>query len=256
MRVYLADAGTRFQSTHTESLKRGFSQGEIFNGAHVLWSYFYINPFAEKIVIPNCKSFLLDSGAFTFLSSSKKSADWDSYLAKYAEFISNNGVDLFFELDIDPVVGYENVKKYRAKLERLTGKQAIPVWHKSRGKDEFLALCRDYPYVAVGGIVTKEIKREQHKYFPWFIDTAHENDCMIHGLGYTSPDGLHKYHFDSVDSSSWTSGNRFGISYTFNGQTLVQRKKPQNTRLQDHYGMSFCNFNEWLKFQRYAETHL
>lgn len=104
--------------------------------------------------------------------------------------------------------------------------------------------------------MTKEITKEQHKHFSWFIDTAHENGCMIHGLGYTSLDGLRKYHFDSVDSSSWTSGNRFGISYTFDGRTLVQTKKPQNARIQHHNGMAFRNFTEWLKFQRYAETYL
>lgn len=133
MRVYLAEAGSLFKSVHAESLKRGHSHGEIFRNACILWSFFYCNPFAEKIVIPNCKSFLLDSGAFTFLSGAKKTVDWDSYLTKYAEFIRENGIERFFELDIDSVVGYKNVKNYRSKLERLTGKQAIPVWHKNRG---------------------------------------------------------------------------------------------------------------------------
>lgn len=35
----------------------------------------------------NAKSFLLDSGAFTFLRSGKR-VDWDDYVGRYARFIN------------------------------------------------------------------------------------------------------------------------------------------------------------------------
>ena len=46
------------------------------------------------------------------------------------------------------------------------------VWHKSRGKDYWLKMIKEYDYVAIGGIVTKEIKPSEYKYFHWFIRQA------------------------------------------------------------------------------------
>ena len=221
----------------------------------ILESYFYTDKWTEAI-IPNLKKFLLDSGAFTFMSSHKGKVDWDEYLDGYIDFINRNNVDLFFELDIDSLVGYENVLKMRKKLEYETGKKAIPVWHKSRGKDEFLRMCDEYDYVAIGGIVTKEITRQEYKFFPWFINEAHKRGAKIHGLGFTNLEGIRKYKFDSVDSTSWTTGNRFGSIYRFNGRTMEKFDKKDGQRLSDSRAVAVNNFNEWVKFQKYAEKHL
>lgn len=220
----------------------------------ILESFYYANEWTEW-AIPRLSKFLLDSGAFTYLSQGK-SADWNDYLRRYVDFINRNDVKLFFELDIDPLVGYENVLKLRRKLEDRTGKKCIPVWHKSRGKDEFLRMCDEYDYVAIGGIVTQEIKRDEHKYFPWFIKEAHKRGAKIHGLGYTNLKGLERYHFDSVDSTSWTTGNRFGLIYKFDGHTMRKYEAGEGHRLKDARASAVNNFNEWVKFQQYARLHL
>ena len=114
---------------------------------YVLESFFYIRPWQIE-EIPKWKMFLLDSGAFTFMhgiEASSKPVDWDGYLSRYIDFINRNDVQHFFELDVDSIVGYDAVKRMRARLEAETGKQSIPVWHRSRGLDEFKRLCRDYP---------------------------------------------------------------------------------------------------------------
>lgn len=198
---------------------------------------------------------MLDSGAFTFFTQGKQ-VDWEEYTERYAEFINRNRVELFFELDIDSLIGYERVLELRKKLERLTGKQPIPVWHRNRGKDEFVKMCDEFPYVALGGIVSKEFKQKDYRMFPWFISEAHNKGCKIHGLGFTNLKGLERYHFDSVDSTAWVSGNRFGALYRFNGKTMVKHTKPDGMRLVNQREAALNNFNEWLKFQRYAETHL
>ena len=71
------------------------------------------------------------------------------------EFINTYKIDKFFELDIDSVVGYEEVLKLRKKLEHLTEKQCIPVWHTSRGKEDFLKTC--------GKNKTNNNKKKDHK---------------------------------------------------------------------------------------------
>ncbi len=257
MNLYLADGGGRFKDTEKGLIEKGFTEGQMFQGANILQSFFYCNDYTQKVVIPNCRDFMLDSGAFTFMSSNKSTVDWDEYINKYAKFIkSNKKIDKFFELDIDNVVGYEKVKEYRKLLEDLTGKKCIPVWHKSRGKEEYLKMCEEYSYVAIGGIVTKEITREQYPFFTWFIDEAHKRKAKIHGLGFTNLEGLKKYHFDSVDSTSWTTGNRFGAIYQFNGETMIKHSKKEGQRLAQSRTAAIHNFTEWLKFQRYAENNL
>ena len=230
-------------------------EGDLFAGKNILQSFYYCNDFTEKVVIPNCKNFMLDSGAFTFFSAGGQ-ADWDDYIKRYAKFINKNDIKLYYELDIDALIGYDKVLYYRAKLEDLTGKPAIPVWHKSRGQDEFIKMCEQYKYVAVGGIVTKEITQKEHKFFPWFIKTAHAHKAKIHGLGYTNLTGLTKYKFDSVDSTAWLSGNRFGSVYQFNGKTMIKHGKKEGQRIADQKAVALHNFKEWAKFQKYAEIHL
>ena len=232
------------------------------NRIFVLESFYYVNEWTEKF-IPRFGKFLLDSGAFTYVGTRKDArVDWIDYVDRYADFINRNNVDLFFELDIDKLIGYRDVLKLRKRLEMKTGKQCIPVWHKTRGKDDFINMCKEYPYVSIGGLVgaggagATAYSASLQKYFPWFIDTAHKHGAKIHALGFTNLKGLEKYHFDSVDSTSWTSGNRFGVVHVFTGKTMIQKKRKPNERMVNTHELALYNFNEWVKFQRYAEKYL
>lgn len=224
----------------------------------LLESFYYIKEWQIPI-IKKCKFFLLDSGAFTFMNGSKGKVNWKEYIDKYIKFINDFDIKYFFELDVDSVLGYENVKKIRRYIEEQTGKKVIPVFHKSRGKAEWLKLCDEYDYVAIGGIVTREIKPSEYKYFHWFINEAHKRGCKVHGLGFTNLNGLKVYKFDSVDSTSWKSGNRFGTLYLYEKGTLKQIKKPVGTRMITGDKYSYVErfvLQEWIKFQKYAEIHL
>lgn len=136
---------------------------------YILESFYYVKPWQLQ-KIHEWDMFLLDSGAFTFLSSQKgNSVDWKEYVKNYADFIIKNKIENFFELDIDPVIGYDNVLKIRRYLENRTGKKCIPVWHRSRGKEDFLRMCDEYDYVAVGGIVSREILPKEYNIFTYLI---------------------------------------------------------------------------------------
>lgn len=199
---------------------------------------------------------MLDSGAFTFFSSGG-GVNWNDYIKQYAAFINRNRVENYFELDIDKLIGYEKVLYYRAKLEDMTGKPCIPVWHYSRGKDAFIRMCEQYDYVAFGGLNTDGISRKKiTRFMPWFIDTAHDIGVKIHGLGFTALRQLPYTHFDSVDSTAWLSGNRFGTVYYFTGETLKTYKGSKRQRLKDYKAVAVHNFKEWKKFAAYAEKNL
>jgi len=226
---------------------------------NLLESFFYLrgNTTYHEL-LPYYKNFLLDSGAFTFMQGVKGKVDWDGYLEEYAAYINKHNIMRFFELDIDSLVGIKEVERLRSKLEKLTNKQPIPVWHISRGKDYFFKICDAYKYVAIGGIVTKEIPTKKYEpLFPWFIQQAHQRGCKIHGLGYTNIKGLHKYHFDSVDSTTWLYGNRGGYVYLFNPLTgMMDRIQSETGARLSARDAAIHNFNEWVKFQKYARIRL
>lgn len=252
MNLYLAESGG--------CLKQYLSEADLYKDAFILQSFFYVSDFTEEIIIPNCKDFLLDSGAFTFIQKAKNNVDWSEYTKRYAAFINKNKIKKFFELDIDSIVGYEKVIELRKQLEDLTGSQPIPVWHQNRGAEEFIHMCEEYPYVAIGGLVggggnSSEYSQKYWGLFPWFINNAHKHGAKIHALGFTSMKGLHQYKFDSVDSSSWVSGNRFGMIYYFDGKTIKQISKPPGKRVKTNQA-AIHNFNEWKKFSKYAERNL
>lgn len=225
------------------------------NKPYILESFYYADELTEKM-LPLFGDFLLDSGAFTFMMNAKSHVDWGEYVKRYADFINRNNIEKFFELDIDSVVGYEKVLKYRELLENLTGKRCIPVWHVSRGIKDYRETCREYDYIAIGGIVSKEIKPEQYTAFPSMIAEAHRNGCKVHGLGFTNLAWLSRCRFDSVDSTAWTTGNRFGFIYRFDGKTMQKEKVPDGMRLKDGRTVAVINYTEWIKFQKYAEVNL
>lgn len=241
MKVDLTDSGNCEESTKQER-------------PYILESFFYCDENTEKL-LPYFGDFLLDSGAFTFMQGTSGAVDWDGYIERYAEFIRRNNISKFFELDIDSVVGYDRVKPMRRKLENLANRQSIPVWHKSRGIEEYRKLCDEYPYVALGGIVSGEFTKADYRLFPALIAEAHKRGAKVHGLGFTNLSLLPSCHFDSVDSTAWTTGNRFGFIYKFDGKTMRKIEAGNNRRLGDPRKVALNNFTEWIKYQRYAEIH-
>lgn len=226
---------------------------------YILESFYYIKDWQIPL-IKDFDLFLLDSGAFTFMNNLKKgeNVDFEAYLKRYIEFINKYDIKYFFELDIDSVVGYEEVKQLRKILEKETNKKCIPVWHKSRGLEEWKKLTKEYDYVAIGGIVTKEIKPNEHIIFKPLLEIARKNKCKVHGLGYTNLNGIKKYKFYSVDSTSWKSGNRFGSLYLFKNNELIKIDKPKNKKVATgpyYSAVEKLVFEEWVKFQTYADKN-
>jgi len=231
------------------------TQAKQFNHApYILESYYYArnNKWMMEL-LPRFKGFLLDSGAFTFMSQDSSGVDFEQYTREYAAFINKNNIKLFFELDIDSVVPWQRYLDLRKLLEDLTGEDPIPVFHKSRGKEWFQDAVRSHGYVAVGGIVTGEIKRTEYGSLLWFINEAHRNDCKIHGLGFTNLSWLPRLPWDSVDSTAWLYGNRSGVVYQFDGKTIKKHTGPQGARLKSRE-TAIHNFNEWVKFAEYMEA--
>lgn len=171
-------------------------------------------------------SFMLDSGAFTFMNSGKK-VHWKSYVNGYIDFINKYDIDRFIELDLYGVLGVETTEKIRRYIEHYTGKKPIPVYHGTMPVSYFRMLCQNYPYVAISATGTIESSKwtKNKKALKQVIRIGHSYGTKLHGLGYTRMSNLNKVEisFDSVDSSSWLSGGRFGTWYFIKHGNICQK---------------------------------
>ena len=159
----------------------------------------------------------------------------------------------FFELDVDSIVGYDAVKRMRVRLEAETEKQSIPVWHRSRGLDEFKRLCRDYPYIGIGGFAIKHIQPSEYGYVRRLVQYANSCGVRVHGLGYTKKDAV-SFGFYSVDSTTWTTQVNFGGLSYFNGSEMVVVRPPKGMIGADYRRRREYSLREWIKYQKYLDT--
>ena len=228
---------------------------EFCKGLYVLFSFAYNNKSDCKTLIPYCKDVLMDSGAFTIMNKSKKDFDIMDYCKRYANFIKENNIEKFIELDIEGVFGFDKYKDCLHCLQDITGKNPIYVFHKWRGIDYYKELVRKYDYVALGDVSVGSGSRKLYQYFPWFLNEAHKNNCKVHGLAFTSMKDLQFMDFDSVDSSSWTMGARYARMFRFDGHSVrtydcrrtEERELPSSTECKE-----YC-LPEWKKLSEYFD---
>lgn len=199
--------------------------------------------------------FMLDSGAFTFMNSGKKVA-WEQYINEYIEFINKWDIDRFIELDLYGVLGVENTEHIRKYIEKKTGKKPIPVYHGTLPVSYFRELCQEYSYVAISATGTIESSKwtRNKKALKQMIKIGHSYGTKLHGLGYTRLENINnpEVQFDSVDSSSWLYGSRFGVMYkTKQGKVIQINAKDYKTGIRrTHDDWIKINMPVWIDKQK------
>lgn len=206
--------------------------------------------------IKNARNFMLDSGVFTMINS-KKNVPIERYADEYADFVRENRIGQYVELDVDQIIGVKKTRALRDRIEKRVGWRSIPVWHTIRGRQSFLDDTKDYDYIALGYFLTEGLSPSlTEKYARSFVDAAHENECRIHGLGFTKTELLPDIPFDSVDSSTWSSAPRYGKISVFNGKIIRNIQKKEGTRLTMSKEAARYSFSSWRKYQDYAYKYL
>lgn len=186
----------------------------IRRGKEMKWnllSYYQIRNEVELFTkcLAHSELMIVDSGAHSFQKGKK--VDWEKYTKQYADFIRQYDCPKivgFFEMDVDNIIGYENVLKLRKVLTAVSEK-IIPVWHKNRGIDDFKRMCQEYAgrVVAITGFRNEDIRDEQ---YPMFLKYAKKHNCKVHCLGMTRKEILEKVPFDYTDSASWKLQSAYG----------------------------------------------
>lgn len=201
-------------------------------------------------------NFLLDSGGFSYLNGAKITIeDMEKYINRYIEFIVKNDIKYYFEMDVDKIFGIEIVEKWRNIIEKRTGKQCIPIWHKSRGVEYWKKMCDEYKYIAVGGFALHDIKKQEYEQIKKFVAYANNRNVKVHGLGFTKTKLLKEYRFYSVDSSSWLASSIKGRTVcNFINKELKQRKIDKEDRKINLSKLASHNMKEWIKYQKFMEV--
>jgi len=198
----------------------------------LLVSYVYLDAFLKRQSEYVYEDWVLDSGAF---SAHNKGEEID--LATYIDCIhklqdSDKTLTEVFALDVigDWRGSLRNCEKMWDK-----GIEAIPCYHPGRNEPEdvLVGLARDYPKIAVGGVVgvTKHLKE---RIIGQVFNRAWP--CKIHGFGMSSADMVMKYPFHSVDASNWEVGPcAFGNWAAFGNMSI--RGKDQDLRAEVEWHM-------------------
>ena len=139
------------------------------------------------------------------------------------------------------------------KIHRETDIEPIVVWHRERGFDYLKMMIKKYKFIGFSGFVEDKTgeKEVPDKYVDIFLKMANDNNCKVHGFGYTRSD-IFKRKFYSVDSSSWRMGFRFGTIDEFVGYKMKKRMRLKN--YSDKYiDIAENNVKEWVKYQSYLD---
>ena len=80
----------------------------------------------------------------------------------------------------------------------------------------------------------------------------------MHGLAFTSMRDLQFMEFDSVDSSSHTSGARFAHPFRFDGHTVqtYDCKRTETRQLDHNEVIKLHDYLEWQKLSQYYDTEM
>lgn len=223
---------------------------------NVLGSFYYLRKFSpdkrEKIkqwLKDNNICFLMDSGVFSLREDKKffrvrktKSELLDFYTSFTKEYFSivqewYDVIYQFAEMDIDSVIGFEEVKKLRLLLPSQYKAKMCAVHHPdSRTNTDFLKDCSEYQFMGLGTSMQKSDDRRVATYGS-FVKHTQKNKNKIHGFALVDTAMLNAVPFSSADSNSWKSGVMYGILFYFDKEKRKIRsfRYKNSKELTKHY---------------------
>jgi len=206
---------------------------------------------------------MIDSGAYSYFSGTAEIFNdylIDKYVEQYGLWLKDNKdyYTDFVEMDIDKMINYDlkRIEKYRKYLEDCAGKKSIPVWHVNRGLEYWDKMTQEYDYVGIGGIAINEFRDAKRKIYH-MLKIARKNKCRVHAFGFTFLNYLKLIPLDSVDSSSCTTGSRYGVFYLFLDKKLYQFPLQKLQKSSKINGVEFdnINFKTWKLYKDYLKKY-
>jgi len=210
-----------------------------------------IQRICEKIKKAGGRVFF-DSGGLQILlrwreNKLPKNFDLNKYFEDYLATIIHNRehIDYFAELDIDAVVGYDKVKKWRKRFEETSlDDKLIYVWHNTipDSYNEWEIWCKQRKFLSIGfaeeGIHERATSFKAMDREIKLIQKAHDYGVKVHLLGVKSPSVLLRVEPDSADTGGWLYPLQWGKVLIFTEGRLIEKK-----------------FNEIIDHQKLAQDY-
>ena len=213
----------------------------------VLYSYWYILQMRRETFIAKMQdeypevSFILDSGAFTYWAKYKNEPEklmgWREFRRNYFDYIDGTWERWarVAELDLDNTfaeITLDRLADWRDEMyERCPEANLMPVWHGNRGPEEWDSYIRDrrWKYLAIGS------GQRLMGMIRGMIWKAHQWRRPVHGFGMTRVNTvLGLVNYDSVDSSSWLSGQKYGTLFCFRENKFSLVMKDRRSQFRKH----------------------
>lgn len=173
-----------------------------------LTSYHYFKNYDYNRIIEGAQGRPLmifgDSGAY---SAASLGATID--LDDYAQWIIKWQHILTTYSNLDVIGDADGSMINQRRLETEYGLNPLPVFHVGSEFTRLEALCEEYDYIALGGMVPYSTTNLGSWLLKCF-KVADKHGTVFHGFGQTRREYLMDFPWYSVDSSSWGKGHIFG----------------------------------------------
>lgn len=160
----------------------------------------------------------VDSGAYT-----ARTMGVDLDLEGYIEWLTVNRSLIGQYANLDVIRDPEATARNQATME-AAGLAPVPVFHTGSSWVELHRLAEQYDYVALGGMASESAARDSGEWMKWQVhahQVAARYGCRLHGFGVTGWRTMSELPWASVDSSSWTAGQRYGWVSVWTGRRIV-----------------------------------
>jgi hypothetical protein len=148
---------------------------------------------------------VLDSGAWSSFTQGVPIA-----IDAYIRWCHDSIPVTWWYSNLDDMTSWKITLQNQVIMEKA-GLKPVPVFHTGEPWKVLEDYCERYPFVAVGKIVPYSTRPAV--IVPWIrrvFEIAAKRGTNIHGFGVSNCNLIKMFPFFSVDSSSWTSGHRFG----------------------------------------------
>ncbi|MFC8465980.1 hypothetical protein [Streptomyces sp. NPDC057250] len=162
-----------------------------------------------------------DSGAYSAATTGAtvNLADYSAWLTDWAPLWTTMA-------GLDVIGDHEATAANTAALHQA-GHDVLPVFHVGEPWPVLDALCKAHPYVALGGMALHAVGGAKRRpLMAWLVRCFRigaEHGTRFHGFGMTSAGIVVQLPFYSVDSSSYTLGQRWGLVYLWDDSALKMR---------------------------------
>jgi len=223
------------------------------DGPSLLVSFWYLKSFQRNRSRFVFRDWVMDSGAFSAMQAGK-SIDLDAYNAACKELLAlDPQLKEVFGLDVIKGDWRQSRRNYEKSWS--AGIPVIPCWHRGEPWDVLVGYAKDYPKIAIGGLVGTGTTAAQKRHA---IGQAFARvwPKPIHGFGLMADDLILDFPFHSVDATNWALAPRkfgswreygtirVGTKVTIRSQVEYYLKLEQQARRRWQREMTALNFGD------------